>query len=427
MLSKETPIHLVPELCHVHPIPGSLWKQVVWIPSILHRLNRMLAAEELRINICNETGVGVSFLPGGIDPSSIWSPMRCDQKKSYRMESTRSIPNTKPLLSTLKSSVVVDKTHLDYNDMWLLEYNETSNSASMSSSSTEKTIKGGISSDFERGTELSNPTPEKSSWSSENYPACFDSSNLTSISKFGPSPGLILEALTVAKTHEGFDMERLETMGDSILKLTISIYVYGQTTDDRCDEGRLTLMRTSQVKNKHLYHLGLQKDIGEFIVAQGFDIMANYLPPGFIPPVSNTESETKPHIQQSVSIKHIADCMEAIIGAYLLTTGIKGAFSIMEWMGLKTIPKGVMAFNEINGFPILSASFRSNSNPEACQQIECLYAGLDSFEQLLGYKFKNKTLLIEALTHASYLPNRITSCYQRLEFLGDAVLGLNIL
>lgn len=44
------------------------------------------------------------------------------------------------------------------------------------------------------------------------------------------------------------------------------------------------------------------------------------------------------------------------------------------------------------------------------------------FERRLGYNFKNRAFLLQALTHASYTPNRITYSYERLEFLGDAIL-----
>ena len=50
-------------------------------------------------------------------------------------------------------------------------------------------------------------------------------------------------------------------------------------------------------------------------------------------------------------------------------------------------------------------------------------AALGSLERRLGYAFANRDLLLTALTHASATtPARDT--YQRLEFLGDRVLGL---
>ena len=44
-------------------------------------------------------------------------------------------------------------------------------------------------------------------------------------------------------------------------------------------------------------------------------------------------------------------------------------------------------------------------------------------EKVLGYKFKNRDLLKEALTHSSIADNRLDS-NERMEFLGDAVLDL---
>ena len=48
--------------------------------------------------------------------------------------------------------------------------------------------------------------------------------------------------------------------------------------------------------------------------------------------------------------------------------------------------------------------------------------GYDAFESSIGYRFRDRAYLLQAFTHASYHPNRLTDCYQRLEFLGDAVL-----
>jgi ribonuclease-3 len=52
---------------------------------------------------------------------------------------------------------------------------------------------------------------------------------------------------------------------------------------------------------------------------------------------------------------------------------------------------------------------------------------LETIEKDLGYSFKDRALLIEALTHRSYHhenPERVSSYNERLEFLGDSVLGL---
>ena len=46
---------------------------------------------------------------------------------------------------------------------------------------------------------------------------------------------------------------------------------------------------------------------------------------------------------------------------------------------------------------------------------------IENLEEILGYKFKNQKLIIEALTHKSY---KQPYDNERLEFLGDAVLDL---
>ena len=57
---------------------------------------------------------------------------------------------------------------------------------------------------------------------------------------------------------------------------------------------------------------------------------------------------------------------------------------------------------------------------------------IDQFEKHIGYIFKNKNLLIESLVHPSFIKdkkeNKVKSFndFERLEFLGDRVLGLAI-
>lgn len=51
---------------------------------------------------------------------------------------------------------------------------------------------------------------------------------------------------------------------------------------------------------------------------------------------------------------------------------------------------------------------------------------IKDFEKILGYTFKNKHLIYTALTHSSYSNESGKKCdnYERLEFLGDSVLGM---
>ncbi len=50
--------------------------------------------------------------------------------------------------------------------------------------------------------------------------------------------------------------------------------------------------------------------------------------------------------------------------------------------------------------------------------------GISEFEKVIGYEFKNKQLLETALTHSSYANEKnLKYDNERLEFLGDSVLG----
>lgn len=51
---------------------------------------------------------------------------------------------------------------------------------------------------------------------------------------------------------------------------------------------------------------------------------------------------------------------------------------------------------------------------------------INELQQKLGYKFKDESLLLRALSHSSYFNENHSTCKgsnERLEFLGDSVLG----
>lgn len=135
--------------------------------------------------------------------------------------------------------------------------------------------------------------------------------------------------------------------------------------------------------------------------------------------------------------------MEALIGAYLIECGPRGALLFMAWLGIRVLPKIEIKFNPyLERIP--GSTQPSVMDPKQTQIVyghwsppkspllqyapnyndvlHVLLDGFSAFEDTIGYKFNDRSYLLQAMTHASYTPNRLSDCYQRLEFLGDAVL-----
>lgn len=276
----------------------------------------------------------------------------------------------------------------------------------------------------------------------------------------GPSPFVLLQALTMSNANDGINLERLETIGDSFLKYAITNYLYSRY--ENVHEGKLSHLRSKQVSNLNLYRLGKRKNLGEYMIATKFDPHDNWLPPCFYVPkeleealfsaqypancwtvadMAATRSMTIKDIcnlvkekgesadfpslipynlvtQHSIPDKSIADCVEALIGAYLIECGPRGALLFMAWLGIKVLPYENGSYGDI---PLPhSPLLRHISDPE--MELNILLDGYEKFEEHIGYRFNDRSYLLQALTHASYTPNKVTDCYQRLEFLGDAIL-----
>nr|AUZ94233.1 dicer-1 [Recilia dorsalis] len=300
----------------------------------------------------------------------------------------------------------------------------------------------------------------------------------------GPSPSVLLQALTMSNANDGINLERLETIGDSFLKYAITTYLY--CAYDAVHEGKLSHLRSKQVSNLNLYRLGRRKQFGESMIATKFEPHDNWLPPCYLVPreleralieaglpaalwnqaelpslkdltreqiiatvqerlagVSDEEGiEDLPCFvpynlitQHSIPDKSIADCVEALIGAYLIACGPRGALLFMSWLGIRVLPSDegvspISIMRKQNGQtvqvryghlrPPKSPLLRHVEDPEG--ELAQLLDGYDVLERQLKYRFRDRSYLLQAMTHASYSPNRLTDCYQRLEFLGDAVL-----
>ncbi|XP_055632857.1 endoribonuclease Dcr-1 [Toxorhynchites rutilus septentrionalis] len=332
----------------------------------------------------------------------------------------------------------------------------------------------------------------------------------------GPSPSIVLQALTMSNANDGINLERLETIGDSFLKYAITTYLY--CTYENVHEGKLSHLRSKQVSNLNLYRLGRRKVLGESMIATKFEPHDNWLPPCYYVPKeleqalidakipachwnladlpdikklsseeicklvkeraqmfgllddSDEDGDQMREIQQlevrndefiknseyfacfipynlvtqhSIPDKSVADCVEALIGAYLIECGPRGALLLMAWLGIRVLPVQEIPFNpdapripgsttcyekdgkhvhSVYGYWIPPKSPLLTNAPNPKETLEHLLDGYDAFEASLGYRFNDRSYLLQAMTHASYCPNRLTDCYQRLEFLGDAVL-----
>lgn len=260
----------------------------------------------------------------------------------------------------------------------------------------------------------------------------------------GPGPAILLQALTLSNAGDGFDLERLETVGDSFLKQAITVYLF--FTHPNVHEGKLSYLRSKQVSNYNLYKLGKRKGLQELIVSTKFEPLDSWLPPLYesvvntndsasfftsmynkmnsskapkVASQNNIEKQFDKYKDHVLSDKCIADSVESLIGAYLITSGPHAALQVMSWFGLQVLPKAKCE----DGSEIL-VNLPQVPAPKINDQVklEELLFGYESFEACIGYKFRQPAYLIQAFTHSSYTYNTVTDCYQRLEFLGDAVL-----
>ena len=310
-----------------------------------------------------------------------------------------------------------------------------------------------------------------------------------------PDSALILQALTTSHSGDAFNLERLEMLGDAFLKLAVSLHLFCTYKDK--DEGKLTHRRENQISNLALFRAADKKFLAGYLQSTQLarDVWCptgcqfGYIPQdrdtatadaatgavdvemrvddveerdagdwtlrsrvgkeasrasdnkqlnpgdkGEERKLSATERARQKCNTQTIADKSVADSVEALIGAYLISCGYLGALKFMNFLGLKVLPEGdadddsdPLRFAE-NTSPGCYARFWPDHSNAPRQQdkgdlMSRMISGLENFEKKsIKYTFHSKLHLLEALTHASYYANRVTTSYQRLEFLGDALL-----
>jgi endoribonuclease Dicer len=240
-------------------------------------------------------------------------------------------------------------------------------------------------------------------------------------------PALALEAFTKdsniddheAGTHAtksrgmGKNYERLEFIGDSLLKLTSTISVYNRTVGDEADmhERRMfvlcneTLTRVS-TQELHLYR---------YIRTSGFNRDDWY--PQFLTTLGGRviKHEDKSH---DLGDKTIADVSEATIGAVIMSSKDQPLATRFD--------RAIQAITTLtNADDHRLSSWKDLAAQHQMQDWELKHDDplarkiAREIENRLGYTFNHPRLARCAVTHPSDLHSPIPD-YQRLEFLGDA-------
>lgn len=210
---------------------------------------------------------------------------------------------------------------------------------------------------------------------------------------------LLIESSTLPTTNAKWNNQRLETLGDSVLKVVATVHVMNKFPHRH--EGQLSQLRQSSVSNRTL--LARAKEIGleRYLTSEGQNVhIWRYTIP--------EQADVLLHmlhsfhsVQRAFPRRSLQDCMEAILGAAFLTGGVEMALRTGDALGMSV------------GGPI-PWSVRYSRPPESLP-VPPLFADLQA---AMGYEFHRGQLLIEAVTHPSFATSASAS-YQRLEFLGD--------
>ena len=138
---------------------------------------------------------------------------------------------------------------------------------------------------------------------------------------------------------------------------------------------------------------------------------------------------------QTINDRSLASCVEALIGAYLVECGRKGAGLFMQWVGFdldskidKQHKNKTSIGRECNAKDLSNYSYQNwyAADFEASTSIPLLQPPISKsesifhdlyvekqyskFEQAIGYTFKNRCYLLQAFTHESYSKEW---CYER--------------
>lgn len=252
------------------------------------------------------------------------------------------------------------------------------------------------------------------------------------------------------------DNDLLETIGDSWLQLYVNLHCY---RSGLIHEGSMNALQENLVCNARLLKAAHSVDLHRYIHPSN---ALKSRPFQYWSPLL-----ASPQISTSAKWKSVADAVEAVLGCALVEGGESAPIALMRWMGFPDLmlpPDGQPAghpplakriklakaeepYSGANQVPLhwhKGVSWRVSLEHLRLELIpmdyKCntlkrgVHASLKPLQDALGYTFNVPWLCLESVTNPSWtMLEREWGCmggstipardYQRLEFLGDAVLS----
>ncbi|KAL0297330.1 UNVERIFIED_CONTAM: Endoribonuclease Dicer3 [Sesamum radiatum] len=222
---------------------------------------------------------------------------------------------------------------------------------------------------------------------------------------FEISSSLILEALTTLRCNETFSMERLELLGDSVLKYAEYI------RDCAFDPRRWTAPGQRSIWPSPCRHGldGMEVPLDSKFFSEDTKLMLG---------------KTCDRGHRWMGSKTISDCVEALIGAYYVGGGLTAALSLMKWLGVEAEVELSLIDDAIRVASLYSYA------PKA-EDIFILESKLGGFDRLRSASVNNDNFAIAAvkrnlhphLQHGSFsLENQISEFVKHVADMSTTVL-----
>ncbi|KAL0571714.1 Dicer-like protein 1, partial [Marasmius crinis-equi] len=212
----------------------------------------------------------------------------------------------------------------------------------------------------------------------------------------------LIQALTIPSANAAFNNQRLETLGDAVLELCTTVHLLNKYPHKH--EGQLSSLRQKFINNKFLCVRALDVGLERFILSESHKQNKGWR---YVQEHGDNSPDER-HVKRTIPRRSLQDCMEAILGAAFVTGGIPMA--LHAGVSLRFAFGGPLPWN-------LRYATSENPVPQTYSELE----------ETLGYRFRNGKLLKEAVTHPSFSSFADIGTYQRLEFLGDAILDLVVI